>query len=357
MHDKGPSVRHAGKLLSIQYLRGAAALSIVVYHAFTQLHRLGFRGENPDILLAGLDIFFVISGFIMWYTTFSRDIGPREFLQNRIVRIVPLYWAITSLYLFIFVAHPEWLQSTQFEFWYVAKSYLFIPAQSPAVPQIMWPLVVPGWSLNYEMFFYGLFAFTLFFAPQTRPGLLSAVLIFFICLQFFNPPSASIVGFYSSNIVLEFAFGVVLGWLYTNSLFTPSPPVAILFVMLGIGVLLMHRFIPDVPRALGYGAPALLIVAGAVFYERSGRIRKFKLPKVIGDASYSIYLSHAVVLSALSQLWARVEVPSAEQIDAWSFFVTSAVVASAICGVLVYRFLERPVLQKLSNQRMHLRPA
>jgi exopolysaccharide production protein ExoZ len=355
LSDKNPTDRHADRLLSIQYLRGAAALSIVIYHTYIQLHRLGFRGQAPNTLVAGVDIFFVISGFIMWYTTFSREIGAGEFLQRRVVRIVPLYWIITSIYLFVFLAHPEWLQTTQFEFWYVVKSYLFIPAQSPAVPRMMWPLVVPGWSLNYEMFFYFLFAMTLFFVPRRRPGLIVAILTCFICLGFFDPPSVTIIAFYSSSIVLEFAFGVALGWLYTNSSFALSRPMAVLFVVTGIAGLLAGGSSADLPRAIGYGGPALLIVAGAIFYERDGRMhRPSTLPKVLGDASYSIYLSHGAVLSALGQIWVKLEFPTAVQIDIRLIFLTCAIAASTICGAVVHRFVERPLLKRLSNLNVRL---
>ena len=219
------------KLLTIQYLRGIAALLVVFYHVYTQLGRLGYSGQTPDFLAGGVDIFFVISGFIMWYTTFNRNVGALEFFTHRFIRIVPLYWLITTFYLAILLIRPSWMQSAKFELSHIVASYLFIPMVHPAVP-IMWPLVVPGWTLNYEMFFYFLFGLALLFRSGARAAIILAMLICVVGLQAFHPPDNSIIGFYSSSIILEFAFGVALGYLLTRGVSIPRLP-SILMVLAG----------------------------------------------------------------------------------------------------------------------------
>lgn len=122
------------KLLGIQYLRALAAVAVVCFHAASK--------ENVNFLIgeAGVDVFFVISGFLMVAITTS-ETSPMEFVKNRIKRILPVYWIATTVMLFgvIFGMFPN----AQLELWHVIASYLFLPAISPATGEI-WPLLVPG---------------------------------------------------------------------------------------------------------------------------------------------------------------------------------------------------------------------
>ncbi len=123
-----------------------------------------------DILpggFAGVDVFFVISGFIMWSIS-ARESRPAAFMVNRIVRITPLYWLATGVMIFGALAglFPRVVLTPD----HIVNSLLFIPHVSPSNHQV-WPLLVQGWTLNYEMFFYALFALTLF-APRALQALL-----------------------------------------------------------------------------------------------------------------------------------------------------------------------------------------
>src|SRR5262249_15096070 len=154
-------------------------------------------------------------------------------------------------------------------------------------PEWMWPLVVPGWTLNYEMFFYLLFGLCLMVPLQWRAITVVMALVCLVGLQTTNPPTNSIIGFYSSSIVLEFAFGVLLGYLYSRDIPISRVP-ALTFVF--AGSILAISFSGSLPlslRAIDFGVPAFLIVAGAVFFERAHGVRDFKLARLLGDASYS----------------------------------------------------------------------
>jgi len=111
-------------LLSIQYLRGVAALFVVFYHCFVQVQRLGYAGPVPQFFASGVDIFFVISGFIMWCTTCDGKVGTLEFWTRRVIRIVPLYWLVTTSYVAILLINPGWMQSAKFDLYHVVASYL-----------------------------------------------------------------------------------------------------------------------------------------------------------------------------------------------------------------------------------------
>lgn len=336
-------------LLSIQYLRGIAALFIVFYHLFVQLGRHGYSGHGPDFLSAGVDIFLVISGFIMWHTTFNRNVGTLEFLWHRVVRIVPLYWLITTFYLAILLIKPSWMQSAKFELFHVIASYLFIPAAHPVASGSMWPLVVPGWTLNYEMLFYLLFGLALLSTNRARLAIVVAMLICIVGLQAFDPPVNSIIGFYSSSIILEFAFGVALGYLCTTGVSVSRLPTTLMMLAGVMGLLAGSAAgMPDLPRVLTFGIPACLIVTGAVFYERAHNVVEIGLPKLLGDASYSLYLSHGAVLSAFGRFWRELGLPRMSEPLFLFLFSSSAIFIATIVGIGLYRFVERPLLHKLS---------
>jgi exopolysaccharide production protein ExoZ len=339
------------QLLSVQYLRGVAALLVVLFHIFVQLNRLGYHGASPLFLSAGVDIFFVISGFIMWYTTFNRNVGPLEFLRHRFVRIVPLYWLVTTFYVVVLIVKPGLLQSAKFQLSHIAASYLFIPVPHPIFAREMWPLVVPGWTLNCEMFFYLLFALALLFVGRVRAGIVVAILLFMVSLQIFSPPNNSIIGFYSSSIMLEFALGVAIGYLYTSGVSFRAVPAGLMLLAGILGLTLIENVgLATLPRILIFGVPACLIVASAVFYERNYRIAELAFPKLIGDASYSLYLSHGAVLSAFERIWWISGAPRMSGIVLPILFSVIGVLLAIIGSIGLYRFVERPLLLKLSTR-------
>jgi len=331
-------------------LRGVAAIFVVFFHVFVQLNRIGYSGPVPQFLNGGVDIFFIISGFIMWHTTFGRNVGTVEFLTRRFIRIVPLYWLITTFYLIILLIRPNWMYSARFDFFHIVASYLFIPAAHPFPPHFMWPLVVPGWTLNYEMFFYLLFGLALLAASRMRAAIVVATLVCIVSLRAFDPPLNSVIGFYSSSITLEFAFGVLLGYLFTSEL--PIPRLVCILVILAGFVGLIIGSAPGMlalPRALIAGVPALFIVAGAVFFERTNKIAEIGLPKLLGDSSYSIYLSHGATLSAFGRIWSEFGPDSSKPLFIFLFSLSAIIVATTI-GIGVYLFIERPLLRTLSKR-------
>src|SRR5579863_980395 len=142
------------EIFAIQYLRGMAAVIVVLHHIFST------RGLEylflPWFGGFGVDIFFVISGFIMWQTTAAVEIGPVEFWRRRIIRIVPLYWIFLTVLLIAASLLPSVLYTTVINPESTIKSFLFVPYYHES-QKIIAPILIPGWSLNYEMFFYFLF--------------------------------------------------------------------------------------------------------------------------------------------------------------------------------------------------------
>lgn len=333
-------------IISLQYLRAIAALMVVAFHAADKLSTLDPDGQHFafTVGLAGVDIFFVISGFIIYVTGSQAGTTPASFLRKRLIRIVPLYWVLTLMLAAVAILKPGLLASSSFELPHFIASLLFVPWPHPQIPALL-PLLIPGWTLNYEMAFYGLFALGMLLPRSARlPSLVSALCLLAALGMMFAP--TGIAAFYSDQIILEFAAGTVIAavWMHGSR---PRTIIAVGVFAAG-AVLLCLGAGSTLPRVIGAGVPAAMIVSGAVFSENIARRRPIPLLSELGDASYSIYLSHVVVLPVLARFWqaARFGVEG----RGTAFFL-SALIASAMAGVALHRLVERPLLAWMSGRR------
>jgi exopolysaccharide production protein ExoZ len=295
------------ELIAIQYLRGLAALLVVIYHLGPQIARLGYDGPWPAGLSAGVDIFFVISGFIMWVTTAERSVSPGAFWLNRIVRIVPLYWLVTCVMVVMLLVAPSLLQSSRFDLAHIVASFLFVPWVHPLRPE-MSPVVLPGWTLNFEMFFYLLFGFCLLLPAKARLYTLVALLLLLsIAGGIFSPPATTVVGFYTRSVIVEFAFGMVLGhaFLVRRGLTALAPGAAWALLLVALAVMVAMPSSDVIARAIRYGIPAFAIVYAALTLELAGAVRENRLLHEIGNGSYSIYLTQLITMAAFTTAWRK----------------------------------------------------
>jgi exopolysaccharide production protein ExoZ len=129
------------KFDSIQYLRAVAALAVVLYHAGGLRH-----GDTFAVGAAGVDIFFVISGFVMWSTSSAHPQSAREFFIRRLARVAPMYWLLTLLLVAGALLVPAAFPRLKLETFHTTLSLLFIPARSPVNDQLLWPVLVQGWT-------------------------------------------------------------------------------------------------------------------------------------------------------------------------------------------------------------------
>jgi exopolysaccharide production protein ExoZ len=324
-------------LASIQYLRGFAATAVVIFHACQ-------RAQTDFVVgAAGVDLFFVISGFIMWVVSDARPISPQQFALRRLERIVPLYWAVTLGTAAVAVVAPVIFPNLQPTLTHVLASIFFVPHYD-ASGQI-YPLIVPGWSLNYEMFFYVVFTLGLAVSAKRRlPFLIAALVAFVLAGRLIHSDNAAWQT-YTSPLLLEFLTGVLLGVAYTRGA-RLATPVSLLLIAGGVAaftviqVLSLHT---ETWRVLQWGLPALAIVSGAVFVERTGKVPYLRLPHFIGDASYSIYLVHGFAVSAVFRLLGAGRLPVAAEIAVCT-------VAGLAAGAVAYLLVERPLL-KLAKYR------
>jgi exopolysaccharide production protein ExoZ len=350
---------------SVQALRGLAALAVVVYHGELGAHEnnLGpisdFKGGE-----SGVDLFFAISGFVMVIST-ARWWGDRTswspFLLRRLIRIAPLYWIFTALKILSLVVLPGAARHSILGWRLVIASFLFIPTWNEGHGGVVAPILPVGWTLCFEMFFYVLLALSL--AVSKRPvRLVIVLLVSLVALSFLRPGTtawgapATLINL----ILLEFAFGMVIALAARGGHLLSLKPalglavVAILFLM--IYPCPFNSFIAtlapdekDSYRAILRGIPCALFLYAAVSLERPARRWLTGLPGLIGDASYSIYLSHTFVVPLLGILWLKWAWTGS--LSAYAL-VAVCLVASTFTGILVHWFLEIPLLHYL-NQKVH----
>lgn len=321
------------RLHALQYLRAIAALAVVYSHSVMQV-------ENYSIYLLeagsfGVDIFFVISGFIMVYIARPDD-TPSRFMVSRITRVVPLYWFFTCLMAGILILMPSVFKSTQFGWETFLLSLTFIPHWSLTHEGTVWPLVAPGWSLIFEMYFYTLFALSLFFSSRLRIPLICVVItLVFLGAQTVNNGESAAAQFFAKSMVFEFVFGMLLAVAWKRGFKIPASTAA--FLLLFATCLLFMKL--PVPRIVEYGVPSLLIVM-ACLYVKIG-VHKWAL--LLGDASYALYLSHIFTLGVLRKFVAPLlgEGPLAAYL-----FVIISLVVCAIVSVFIHYYIDNWLLRR-----------
>ena len=356
-HPSSPSPSGPLLLRSIQYLRAVAALMVAYFHTVDQVpayRPLFERYLGGQLNLAcGVDIFFVISGFIMLVS--NRNSTPGRFAVRRIIRIVPLYWVLTLLLVVLALWQPAQFRTTVLSESAVLKSLLFIPYVNPGHPGEVFPLLVPGWSLNLEMFFYLVFAVVLLAPSRWRIWLVGVVFGTLVALgqvgRGGGAPAELL--FYTDVRLLEFWLGMLIAHLTLRNSLAVSRPAAIALIGVGFGILLtgwpLGFLTPgSFPQiVLGNVLPSAAVIVGAIALERSGWVGERPLLHWMGDASYSIYLSHIFSLGVARFVWGRLGWDGLTGAVSFAVFGMICVMAGA---VLIYYSIEKPtlsVLQKL----------
>ena len=323
----------------IQYLRGIAAMMVVFHHARNEFG----AAISMTIGARGVEIFFVISGLVMMYSTKGglqtagqplreRLSGVVLFWKRRFIRVAPLYWIALLLF-------AQLQSNADLANWTLLQDALFIPHLNKAFPDQIWPTLVPGWSLNYEMFFYFLFGLSLLLW-QSSVAILCACIIGLCALPLALASHSIAFRFYTAPIMLHFIAGMLLYYLIEAMRQRPAwrPPrwamcLAFLTGFVGLGMS------PAWAGALWLLLPSSLIVVSSVFL-----FDGIKLPvlRLLGDASYSIYLFHilAFIFAHQAISWLGLSAESTGEILA-NFAVY--LIVSAGAGVFIHIVLEKPV--------------
>lgn len=321
---------------------------IVFFHLGLPLSRAGYSGSWPLGLAHGVDLFFVISGFIVVVATQDSAVTPRLFLLRRFLRIAPLYYALIVFMLLVFALRPGLLQSFVFEWPHVLASFAFWPTINPATGETA-PVLIPGWTLQYEMFFYVLFALAMP-AGRWSLALLGAIFLALVAIgQAWTGSTA--FSFFTAPMILQFLMGVGLGRAFQQGLFSRAPlahtwtcraGVMAGVVLAFIGLIFAPAVLPALWAPLESGILAVLIVAGLVWLEQDNLMPNWPWLLVMGDTSYAIYLAHPSILSASYQIWTALKLPA----SLWGL-AFACVAASIAAGLLLHAVIELPLRRRL----------
>ncbi|MBN9222702.1 MAG: acyltransferase [Mesorhizobium sp.] len=344
--------RQGETLAQVQILRAVAATSVALRHAQHDAATLGsqvgrtFQAWNPIPWSAGVDVFFVISGLIMVHASqqlFAKAGGARLFLSRRIARIVPLYWVVTTLYLAVASVAPAFLNQSYVNSRFVIESYFFIPATRP--DGIVQPVYELGWTLNYEMLFYGLFAAAIILPMRWAVTMLLTTLAGLVAAGRLAAPLPEPFAFWTSPIILEFAFGAVIGVMSIWGL-RPSGFTRACVAGAGLAALMLAAAFPEIStglsRPLVYGVPAALIVWGAALAPADRRHEGLaaRWSTSVGDASYALYLLHPFVIRAMRIMFWRAGL--AVLLGPWAFIVLALATTFGV-ALITYHWFEKPV--------------
>ena len=357
----------------IQILRAVAALMIVFSHAQNDCLNEAIKAHGTfarsDILPwdAGVDLFFVISGFIMVHASRRWFATPRAgslFICRRLIRIVPLYWLITAIMLAI-LGYAAWTGKRPFpSFAEISASLGFVPFARPEDGQPR-PIVALGWTLNYEMFFYVVFALFIRFQRFVAVAAITLTLALAVAAGSILHPSATILAYWSDPIVLEFGFGMLTALVWQSGVRCKGRLIFLL-VMLGAAMLAldldgMRSVGPlDVDangftRVLGAGIPMALIFAAIVLadpaFSTGSRLASFFT--LLGDASYALYLFHplAVIFARKAYLALGWE----KTVGYWPLIAADLALAAGL-ALVIHICIEKPISTTLHNWFFDKRP-
>ncbi|HWT68071.1 MAG TPA: acyltransferase [Pseudomonas sp.] len=330
-------------LNSIQILRALAAWLVVGHHIIQIFYKSEISGAISEGFhkygAIGVDLFFIISGFVIYASASSKPISPIEFVQNRLARIVPAYWLFTAITAAVLVYAPYSIPLTAFEPLFFLKSLFFTPAQNPTGIGL-YPLMTVGWTLNYEVSFYAVFFLALFTPVKYRVFSLFAGVAL---LQFIASKTDGSLSFYKNAIVWEFLLGVALQIAYQRKWLSRISPLLAAFATLSALAAIVYAG-PVSHSPLKSGIPCAIILCAAVSQERF--FPKHNFIARLGDWSYSTYLCHVLVICLAIQISERYQT---------SELALMAGVCALILGISFASFtlVEIPLSRAIKRHQTH----
>lgn len=329
------------RLDNIQYFRGLAALSVVIGHIANQYLQWNSFAEIPLISgRFGVDVFFVISGVIMYHTSLAGTpprLSAMTFARKRIARIVPLYWLATAAELAL-----RHLEKNPTTLWAVVASLMFFPTGEN-------PVLGVGWTLNFEMFFYALIFIALALNAKRA---LAAVLLILMTVPFAHPFLHGAPGFirtWTDPSLFEFALGILIGMAWQRwPTRLPAPALAFAASCLAVGLIADNWHFQRIPLPIHILGGAT-IVGLAMFTANQAPVGLLKPIEALGDASYSLYLTHVLTLGFMKQLVIAFDLP------VWTWAVAGLPIS--ICfGWLCHQYVEQPLLKVFGGRSNNRTP-
>jgi peptidoglycan/LPS O-acetylase OafA/YrhL len=330
-------------IISIQYLRGLAAVMVLLHHTAFKLDKFSI---NPlDWMTAGdigVDIFFIISGFVMCHSMGHKHETTgvvRSFLLGRAKRILPLYWLLTAVGLLVYLIKPGVVNSSggQTD---ILSSFLLIPSAGKYI-------INNGWTLSYEFYFYLIFCIGLTFSKNTGRLIVASILLMLSAIGHLIGPSNYWLDVILSTFLVEFASGILIYMLFEKSILLtrlPSLMIGVVGIIYWMGINLGHS---TGHRLIDYGVPALLISYALISWQPTGKHTLSAFFEHLGDISYSLYLFHPFALSLVTLLLIRFAPNGAAEILYGPLMLAISIASSG----LLYKYAEKPIQNILKAKR------
>lgn len=342
------------KIYNIQALRGIAVLLVMVFHVML-MEKKWYDGERvlPDVLdigQTGIDLFFIVSGFVMTTITrgkFQKPFETIKFIYNRLSRIYPPYWFYSLILLYVYFLRPDLVNPTLGNRVNILESFLLFP-------QDILPLLMVGWTLIYEMYFYLLFSLFLLFNEKYFLPLLLLWSAIIVTIKIFLPPPLSSCWVSASYLVVSpFAFEFIFGCIIAKIIYSGKRKYGVFSLFAGLVafmfIIIFSWTYPHINtttpwiRVFLFGIPYSVIVYGVTALEFCKNWRIYKPLQALGDVSYSVYLSHSLVINGIGWLWLLTQktlsIPNFNLL--WIFAMLAM---SIITGIISYRAIEKPII-------------
>jgi peptidoglycan/LPS O-acetylase OafA/YrhL len=349
---------------NLQCCRGIAAVIVLIAHANLIIDKNLFSGI-PIIGWSGVDFFFILSGFIIYYINYKYIGTPqqlRQYFSKRLLRIFPIYWFYTAGFLILNFFISKFLGKgvitwIDLDLSGLLKSFTLYPTDIDSNER---PIIPVAWTLSFELIFYIIFGICIFIGNKLTKYLF-AIWILFVGLSLFNVIDVSyspILSTLCSSKNIEFIYGCGIGYLTLNNKIITKRTIAYWILFMAIGLLFLswanelngYAFYPRMDF-LNFGIPYSIIIYALISLENSYSGRAKRTLIYLGNASYSIYLVHFIPITILNGLHKR-------YMDNGLLAFIIATVTTIALGCVCYSFIEKPLLKIInSRNKAKVRPA
>jgi exopolysaccharide production protein ExoZ len=342
--------RRRPNLFLIQSMRGIAALLVVLFHLGEQSQV--YLGRNFAYGLfgmgkSGVDFFFLLSGFIIChihYDDFGYRSQFRSYVTKRFVRVYPLYLILTLIALAFYLAgfgHTSKLSAQV-----IARSFLLLPQLAHT-----YPIINVAWTLSYEVFFYAVFALGILAGRKPLIVVAGAILLGSFANVAFKLPFAGTtwIDFIFSKFNLEFAGGCLIAYLVRKQALRASEAATALAIGFGgfiLSWILFYRSGSENP-SIFFGMPYAFMVLGAAALDLRRSVHVPRVLTRLGDATYSIYLTHFILLIGLLTISRKLALVS---VVGYPAVIATMLITTLLTGYFVHVVLEKPLLAGLRNK-------
>ena len=356
---------NGSRLEAVQVMRGLAAMLVVVVHSInsndfrTDLPRswLG-AGHFNEFGASGVDLFFVLSGFVMAHAISNPSASsPWRFMVNRLIRIVPYFWAASLLFLALTTATGRTYHAAA-----LFNNLTIFPLYNPMTFDP--PALLVGWSLAFELAFYAVVSFSIWIAPMpsARLRIVAQIVALLAVTGFILQPNMDLLAIWANPIWLEFLLGIAVYQLWKlPSMFVPSTACWLLIVVgtVGLSQSILFGFPFQTPhwgilnenagflRSIWWATPYAILLLGLLWLSEISRSLSksglWDFLRRVGDASYSLYLVHLMVIFA----WEDLAPTNTINPD---LVILVLLAVNVLLALLCYRWFEAPMLRTLRQK-------